>query len=81
MKRESGRGERKFRKFIGPPGHRTCTHDAKIDYKDVPLLLRYLTSQGKIQSRKRTKYCAQCQRELAQAIRRARYLALIPYTV
>jgi small subunit ribosomal protein S18 len=84
MRRDSsrgGRGERKFKKFAGPPGRRTCTHDARIDYKDLPLLHRYLSTQGKIQSRKRTKYCAQCQRILAREIRRARFLALIPYTV
>jgi len=75
-------GDRKFKKFTGPSITRTCHKvDEKIDFKDLPLLTRYLSPQGKMQSRKRTKYCAQCQRKFSEAIKRARYLALLPYTV
>jgi len=51
----------------------------KIDYKDVSLLSRYISSQGKIVSRRRSRTCAKHQRSLAHAIKRARYLAMLPY--
>lgn len=50
------------------------------DYKDVSTLQRYLTSWAKIKESKDTGTCAKCQRQLAPAIKRARYLALLPYT-
>ena len=51
----------------------------KIDYKDVSMLSRYISGQGKIVSRRRSRTCAKHQRSLAQAIKRARYLAMLPY--
>ncbi|MBN2186744.1 MAG: 30S ribosomal protein S18 [Dehalococcoidia bacterium] len=51
----------------------------KIDYKDAPTLSQHISSQGRIGSRRRTKACAKHQRKLAQAIKRARFLALLPY--
>ncbi len=51
-----------------------------IDYKDVQLLERFLTEQGKIRARRKTGTCARHQRRLAMAIKRARHLALLPYT-
>jgi small subunit ribosomal protein S18 len=56
-----------------------CTGNMKIDYKDVSVLSRYISSQGKIASRRRSKTCAKHQRSLAQAIKRARFLAMLPY--
>ncbi len=56
-----------------------CTGRAKIDYKDASTLSQYISSQGRIGSRRRTKSCAKHQRKLAQAIKRARFLALLPY--
>ncbi len=53
----------------------------KIDYKDVRMLGKYLSDHGKILPRHITGVCAEKQRELAQAIKRARMLALLPYTV
>ncbi len=50
------------------------------DYKDVATLQRYLTPWAKIKEGKDTGNCAKCQRQLTQAIKRARYLALLPYT-
>lgn len=52
-----------------------------IDYKDVRLLSKYLSDYGKILPRHITGVCAEKQRELANAIKRARMLALLPYTV
>ena len=54
---------------------------AKIDYKDAYFLRRFLNSQGKIYPPKRHGLTAKEQRSLALAIKRARYMALIPYLV
>ena len=51
----------------------------EIDYKDVAKLRRFITEKGKIVSRRQTGTCAHHQRELATAIKRARYMALIHY--
>lgn len=53
---------------------------AKIDYKDHEQLRRYLTDRGKIRPRRQTGTCAKHQRALAQSIKRARHLALLPFT-
>ena len=53
----------------------------KIDYKDVKLLQRYISERGKIVPSRITAVSALKQRELAQAIKRARFLALLPYVV
>lgn len=50
-----------------------------IDYKDVNRLKKYITEKGKILPRRQTGTCARHQRMLTQAIKRARYMALIPY--
>lgn len=50
-----------------------------IDYKDDRTLARFLTERGKIIPRRLTGMCARHQRQLATAIKRARYLALVPY--
>jgi len=60
---------------------RYCREKIKyIDYKDVDGLQKLLTQRGKIFSRKRSGNCAGCQRKAQLAIKRARYLALLPYT-
>jgi len=51
-----------------------------IDYKDPAKLRRYLSERGKIEPRRRTGTCARHQRALALAIKRARHLALLPFT-
>jgi len=52
----------------------------KIDYKDTDLLKRFLTPEGKIRPRRQTGVNARNQRKLARAIKRARHIALLPYT-
>ncbi|MFN0207543.1 MAG: 30S ribosomal protein S18 [Planctomycetota bacterium] len=75
-------GGGRFRKFSGGAPQRECDDvNDPIDYKNLPLLHKYLTPQGKLQSRKRTKYCAQCQRQLAAAVKQARFVGLLPYVV
>ena len=63
---------RKSCPFSGP-------HAPRIDYKDVRLLSRFLSERGKIVPSRITAVSAKKQRELAQAIKRARFLALLPY--
>ena len=53
----------------------------KIDYKDVKLLQRYISERGKIVPSRITAVSLKKQRELARAIKRARFLALIPYVI
>lgn len=58
-----------------------CTdRSAVIDYKQVDTLRRYITEDGKIRPRRQTGACARHQRELTRAIKRARHLALLPFT-
>ena len=52
-----------------------------IDYKDVKLLQRYISERGKIVPSRITAVSAKKQREMARAIKRARFLALLPYAV
>ncbi|MBV9863294.1 MAG: 30S ribosomal protein S18 [Alphaproteobacteria bacterium] len=53
----------------------------KIDYKDVKLLQRFISERGKIVPSRITAVSTKKQRELSQAIKRARYLGLLPYMV
>jgi small subunit ribosomal protein S18 len=53
----------------------------KINYKDVKLLQRYISERGKIVPSRITAVSAKKQRELARAIKRARFMALLPYLV
>ncbi|MGI6452728.1 MAG: 30S ribosomal protein S18 [Syntrophomonadaceae bacterium] len=52
----------------------------KIEYKEIPRLRRYITERGKILPRRITGNCALHQRQLTTAIKRARTMALLPYT-
>ena len=60
---------------------RYCRRGSKyVDYKDIETLERLLTNRGKIYSRKRSGNCAKCQRKVQRAIKRARFMALLPYS-
>ncbi|MCH2320615.1 MAG: 30S ribosomal protein S18 [SAR202 cluster bacterium] len=56
-----------------------CVEGKQIDYKDVDFIKRFVNDMAKIESRRKTGMCSKCQRPLAIAVKRARYLALIPY--
>lgn len=57
-----------------------CQDKAKaIDYKDVNRLRKYVTEKGKIVPRRQTGVCSKHQRELSNAIKRARIMALLPF--
>ena len=58
-----------------------CAQNVKeIDYKDDQLLRNFTSAQAKIMPRKRSYLCAKHQRRLATAIKRARFMALLPFT-
>jgi len=57
-----------------------CSQNVQeIDYKDIELLKRFVSSQAKIIDPRYTGTCSRHQRRLAQAIKRARFMALLPY--
>ena len=57
-----------------------CSDDVNVvDYKDVDTLRRYITEHGRIRPRRQTGTCARHQRSLAQAVKRARHLAMLPF--
>ena len=74
MRRRGGRRRKKVCVF--------CASDAKaIDYKDVETLKKYVSERGKILPRRVTGNCARHQRAITTAVKRARNIALLPYTV
>lgn len=71
--------------FIASEGGRTGRGGSnvkmnEIDYKNVSQLSRFLDRRGRILSRRKTRVSAKLQRKVAQAVKRARHLALLPYT-
>jgi small subunit ribosomal protein S18 len=71
---------RRMRRFIMKPKVCAfCVDNTAIDYKDITRLSKYISDRGKIEPRRRTGVCAKHQRHLATAIKRARFLALLPY--
>ena len=72
-------GERRF--FAKP---KTCAFCADkqlvIDYKKVEMLRRYVTDEGKIRPRRQTGNCARHQRVVAGEVKKARQIALLPFT-
>ncbi|MEA2641096.1 MAG: small subunit ribosomal protein [Chloroflexota bacterium] len=77
MRRGGGRGRY-------PPRRRVCQFCVDkikhVDYKDVSRLRRYLSDRAKIEPRRKTGTCAHHQRQLSVALKRARFMALLPYT-
>ncbi|GAB4329573.1 MAG: hypothetical protein Kow0010_14040 [Dehalococcoidia bacterium] len=53
----------------------------KVDYKDVARLRQFINEAGKIETRRKLATCALAQRSITRAVKRARYLALLPYTM
>ena len=84
--REESAGEAGRRRPRGRYGRRRkvcmfCVeHVTAIDYKDVGRLRRFLSDRGRIEPKRKLGTCAKHQRALSQALKRARHLALLPYT-
>jgi len=72
--RGRGPGRRKMCRFCADP-------KIFIDYKDVPQLHPYVTDRGKLVPRRISGNCAKHQRAITQAVKRARNIALMPFTV
>jgi len=73
MKRKARKGKKRVCNF--------CVDSIdKIDYKDVSRLRKYITERGKIVPRRISGNCARHQRQLTIAVKRARNIALLPYT-
>ena len=60
---------------------RFCVDKIDIDYKDAKLLRQFITERGKIMPRRLTGTCAKHQRNLAAAVKTARIIALVPFTL
>lgn len=77
--RSGGGTERRY--YSRPKFCQFCADkELVIDYKKVDLLRRYVMDDGKIRPRRQTGTCAKHQREVAAAIKRARHIALLPFT-
>ena len=77
--REEGQGKR-YKKFRKDNRCRFCRESAAaIDWKDIDTLQKLCTKQGKVFSRKRSGNCAKHQRAVKRAMKRARFMALLPY--
>ncbi|MCD6239811.1 MAG: 30S ribosomal protein S18 [Thermotoga sp.] len=78
------RKKRNKSRFIRNRKRKSCEFCSKnvtyIDYKDLKLLHNYVTDKGKILPRRATGVCAKHQRMLSRAIKRAKQIALLPYT-
>lgn len=77
------REEKPAKKFRKPAKKKVCAFcvagEKAIDYKDVAKIKKYITENGKILPRRQTGVCSYHQRELSNAIKRARNMALLPY--
>jgi small subunit ribosomal protein S18 len=71
-------GNKKFRRFGAEASN--VKPDGELDYKNIPYLASLMSPQFRIYPRKRTGFSGKDQRKLKRAIKRARFLALIPYT-
>ncbi|MBI3098254.1 MAG: 30S ribosomal protein S18 [Planctomycetes bacterium] len=72
--------QKKYHKFRKDNRCRFCREKTKdIDYKDLNVLTKLCTNQGKIYSRKRSGNCARHQRWVTEAVKRARFVALMEY--
>ncbi len=73
-------GKRRVSRFREQSKCRFCRDfNGKVDYKEIDALGKLLTAQGKMFSRKRSGNCAKCQRKVQSAVKRARYIGLLPY--
>lgn len=72
-------GMKRYTKFSKHMRCRFCREGLVVDYKDVATLIKLCSPQGKILARGKTGNCARHQRQVSTAIKRARYMALLPY--
>lgn len=84
MSERMDRGDKNERFSKRKPRKKVCSFCvdkvAYIDYKDVAKLRRYMSERAKILPRRVTGNCAKHQRQFTEAVKRARHIALLPYT-
>lgn len=74
---------KKNKRYKGAPKNLSCPFDkdpSKISYKDVYKLKKFVTTRGRLLSPERTGVSPKCQRKLAREIKRARFMALLPFS-
>ena len=76
MKKSKSHKPRNRCRFCGPNG---CPRPAYVDYKDIELLKRMMSGHAKVLGRRRTGNCAAYQRAISVAVKRARFMGLLPY--
>lgn len=83
--RNNNQDDRKDMRNFRKPRKKICSFCFEkvdeIDYKNVEKLKKYISDKGKILPRRVTGNCARHQRKVTEAVRRARHIALLPYTV
>ena len=84
MEENNSKAEKEVKKFVKKTAKRkVCMYCAdgikEADYKDVNRLRKFMTEKGKILPARQTNLCAKHQRQVSTAIKRARYMALLPY--
>jgi small subunit ribosomal protein S18 len=71
------------RKYLSQPSGKQCYFSQNnikhVDYKDVELLRRFITPHSRLMARKRTGISAKSQRQLSSAVKRARFMGLLPF--
>ncbi len=79
--RDRGARDGERRGFFRRRGCEFCINKIEVlDYKDVDRLRRYVGEPGRMEARRKVGTCARHQRMVARAVKRARYIALLPYT-
>ena len=69
-----------FRPFFRKKYCKFCSRKKEINYKDIDTIRRFTTDQGKILPSRVTGNCAKCQRKMSKAIKRARSMAVLPFS-
>lgn len=79
MMKRSSRFQRRERPV--PKNCSFCKAKSEPDYKDPTALMRFITERGKLLSRSRTGLCSKHQRAVTREVKRARFMALLPFVV
>jgi small subunit ribosomal protein S18 len=79
------RREKEDKAWLKKPKRKVCVfcrdHATHVDFKDTNLLRKFVSDRGKIRARRVSGNCAQHQRDVAQAVKNAREMALLPFSV
>jgi small subunit ribosomal protein S18 len=76
------RNRRPLRRKIQKPKHCYFTKNKIVpDYKDLDNIKKFVSERGRVTPRMYSGLCQKCQKDLAKAVKRARFMALIPFTV